>query len=103
MLWPPAGTRLPPTNTDGRHLIELRQLADRVEHDGVGARLRVDRQLAPPIVDESFMAAEALDLVESFGMARGDDQQRVGPPRLCTRLNARMTGSSSPFTCCPRR
>ena len=30
----------------GRQLIELRQLADRVEHDDVGARLGVDRQLA---------------------------------------------------------
>ena len=30
----------------GRQLIELRQLADRVEHDDVGARLGVDRQIA---------------------------------------------------------
>ena len=32
----------------GGHLIELRQLADRVEHDDVGARLGVDRQLGAP-------------------------------------------------------
>ena len=31
-----------------RELIELRQLADRVEHDDVGARLGVDRQLRSP-------------------------------------------------------
>ena len=31
-----------------RHLIELRQLAERVEHDDVGARLGVDRQLGTP-------------------------------------------------------
>src|SRR6266545_3314797 len=77
---------------DGCKLIELRQLADRVEHDRVGARLRVDRQLRPSDRDESFMATEALDLVEPFGMARGDDQQRVGTrgPDAIERANDRL-------------
>ena len=32
----------------GRQLIELRELAERVEHDDVGAGFRVDRQVGPP-------------------------------------------------------
>src|SRR5947207_6874572 len=77
---------------DGCQLIELRQLADRVEHDRVGARLRVDRELRPPERHESFRAAEAFDLVEPFGMAGGDDQQRVGTrgPDTIERANDRL-------------
>ena len=58
----------------GRHLVELRQLADRVEHDDVGARLGVDRQLGAPRGDEAGVARQPLDFVEALGLARRDDQ-----------------------------
>ena len=47
-----------------RDLIELRQLADRVEDHRVGARLGVDRQLAAANRGQPFRLAEPLDFVE---------------------------------------
>ena len=61
-----------------RHLIELRQLADRVEHDDVGARLGVDRQIRSADGDESGLARQPLDLAEPLGLARREDRQRAG-------------------------
>ena len=63
----------------GGHLIHLRQLADRVEHHDVDAGLGVDRQLGPPRDPPAAAPREPLDLVESFGLPRRDDQQRVAP------------------------
>src|SRR5262245_27450156 len=61
---------------DRRHLIELRQLADRVEDDDVGARLRVDRQLRAARGDEARLAREALHFAKAFGLPRRENGQR---------------------------
>ena len=60
-----------------RDLIELRELADRVEDHGVGARLGVDRQLAAADRRQPFALTEALDFGEPLRMPRREDQQRV--------------------------
>ena len=74
-------------------LIELRQLADRVEDHRVGARLGVDRQLAAAHRGQPFALAQPLDFGEPLRMPRGEDQQRVAARRVVrTRLNARITG-----------
>ena len=88
---------------DGRHLIELRQLADRVEHDDVGARLGVDRQLGAARGDEAGVAREALDLAEPLGLARREDRQRAAA--ACA-LHARTRAARPPprrASCCRRR
>ena len=61
-----------------RNLIDLRELADGVEHDDVGARLGVDRQIGSPDGDERLIARQLRDFGEPLGMARRDDEQRVG-------------------------
>ena len=58
-------------------LIELRELADRVEDHRVDARLGVDRQLAAPHRRQPLLPAQALDLGEPLRMPRGENQQRV--------------------------
>ena len=68
----------------GGELIELRQLADRVEHDDVGARLDVDGQLAAAARRKPLVAGEPLDLGESIRLAGRDNRERarriVDPP-----------------------
>ena len=59
----------------GRQLIELRQLADRVEDDDVGARLGVDRQIGSPDGDESLFARQPLHFAEPLGLPRREDQR----------------------------
>ena len=59
----------------GGELIELRQLADRVEDDDVGARLGVDRQLGSPRRDEPGVARQPLDFAEALGLARRQDER----------------------------
>ena len=61
----------------GGQLIQLRQLSHRVEHDDVGPRLRVDRQLRTPYRDESGVAGEAFDLAEALGLPRRQHRQRA--------------------------
>ena len=65
----------------GRDLVELRELADGVEHDDVLARLGVDRQIAAARGLPSGAPRELLHLGEALGLARRDDQQRVGDAR----------------------
>ena len=79
-----------------RHLIELRQLADRVEHHDVGARLGVDRQLRSPRRDEPGLAREPLDFGEPLRMTRRENQQRMQASIALTRSNAFRTAASSP-------
>ena len=62
-------------------LIELRQLADRVEHDRIGARLGVDRQRRAADGGEPFMTAQPLDFAEALRMPRRQDEQRVAARR----------------------
>jgi hypothetical protein len=65
MLCPPAGTRLPPTNTG-------------VEDHGIGLRLGVDRQLRPADGGQPLLPAQTLHFVEALGMPRREHEQRVG-------------------------
>ena len=65
----------------GRHLVELRELADGVEDHDVDARLGVDGELGAAGDAPARLLRQPLDLVEAFGLARRDDQQRVAPGR----------------------
>ena len=81
---------------DGRDLVELRQLANRVEHDDVGARLGVDGQLGSRRTATALAPRDVLDLGEPV---RADAARRSAAPtasRSLIRRNARSTGSSSP-------
>ena len=88
----------------GRDLIELRQLADRVEHDDVGARLGVDRQLGPArdVTKPASRASRSTSpnrsgwrgamISSALGMRRLDARERrAAPPPL------------RPASCCRRR
>ena len=85
----------------GRQLIELRQLADRVEHDDVGARLGVDRQLGSPHGGEAGVARQPLDLAEPLGLPRRQDRAARRATVVLMRANARSTAASSPRTVLP--
>ena len=61
----------------GRHLIELRQLAERIEHDDVGARLGVDRELGSSRRDVPGLARDPLHLGEPFRLTRRQDHEHV--------------------------
>ncbi len=76
MLCPPWSTRLPPTKTTVATWKSVRQLADRVEDDDVGARLGVDGQLRAPHDAEALVAGERLGLAEALRLARRHDEQR---------------------------
>ena len=65
----------------GRDLEQLRELADRVEDDDVVARLGIDAQLAAARDVPAGAAGQPLDVVEPLGLARRDDEQRVGHRR----------------------
>ena len=86
----------------GRDLVQLRQLADGVEHDDVLARLGVDRQLAPARDLPSAAARQLLDLVEPLGLARRDDQQHVGHARADALERLEAPASPRPSACWPR-
>ena len=106
MLWPPVVDEAAADEHRRGDLIELRQLADRVEHDDVGARLGVDRQLgAARDVPKPPRARQPLDLVEPLGLAAARrSAARSGtraldaleglearlPPRPCSVLPAMM-------------
>ena len=61
----------------GRQLIDLRELADGVEHHDIGAGFGVDGQLRAPRRGEAFAARDVHHLGEPILVARRDDQQRV--------------------------
>ena len=65
-----------------RHLVKLRQLADRIEHNDVGARLRVDWQLGTPDGDETGIAREPFCFAEPLRMPGRHDAQRTRGQRL---------------------
>src|SRR5262249_27149322 len=67
---------------DGGDLVDLRQLADRVEHDDVGARFRVDWKLGSPRGHEPGVASQMLDLAEAFRLPRRKDRQGARHRRL---------------------
>ncbi len=48
-----------------RELVELRELAKRVEHDDVRARIGVDRQIGSPHGDEAFVTRQPFDFAET--------------------------------------
>src|SRR5207244_2534177 len=54
----------------GRQLVDLRELADGVEHDDVGAWFRVYRQLGSPRGDQTGVACEPLHFAEALRLAR---------------------------------
>ena len=54
----------------GGDLIELRQLANRVEDHRIRLRLRIDRQLAAADRGESLVPAQSLDFCEPLGVTR---------------------------------
>ena len=88
----------------GRQLIELRQLAERVEHDDVGARLGVDRQIGSPDGHEAGVARQALDLAEPFGLPRRQDRPARPAIVALMRANARKHGALlAAHACCRRR
>ena len=60
-----------------RDLVERRELADRVEHDDVGARIGVHGQLRAARRGETFTARDVHHLGEAILVARRDDEQRV--------------------------
>ena len=85
---PPVHRRLEDVVAAGRHqaaadkghrrqLIDLRQLADGVEHDDVGARIGVDGQLGPPRGGKALPARDVHHLGEPVGVPRRQDQQRL--------------------------
>src|SRR5438093_12279585 len=58
-------------------LIELRELADGVEHDDVGPGLGVDRQLGAAGGDKPGLARDALGLGEALRRARRENADGV--------------------------
>ena len=66
----------------GGELVELGELADRIEQNHIGARLGVDRELRPANRDEARFAREAFGLAEALRLTRCDDRNRRGQTRL---------------------
>src|SRR5262245_14687462 len=62
---------------DGRNLVKLCELTDRVQYDGICARLGINRQLAPADHSEPLVPAQPLHFVKAFGVPCRDDEQRV--------------------------
>ena len=75
----------------------------RVEHDDVGARLGVDRQLRPPRGDEPGVARQPLDFGEALGLPGRQDRERAGQRRLDPRERAQDTPPPRLASCCRRR
>ena len=63
---------------DGGNLIELRELADRVENHRIRIRFGVDRQLGSPNRRQPFLTAQPLGVGEALRMPRRQHQQRAG-------------------------
>jgi len=61
------------------NLVQLRELADRVEDDHVDARFGVDGQLLAPRHAPAALLREALGLDEALRLPRRDDEQRIAP------------------------
>ena len=85
----------------GRELIELRELADRVEDDDVGARLGVDRQLGPAHGDEPGVARPGARLRRSARAGAAPGSRSAPGVVVLIRANARSTAASSPRTVLP--
>ena len=66
MLCPPGGHEAAAHEHHRAHLVHGGQLANRVEHDDVGARLGVDRQVVPANGAEALLLGQPHDLVEAF-------------------------------------
>src|SRR4029453_13438963 len=67
-----------PDEAGGVPLIELGELANRVEDDDVVPRLRIHAQLAPSSDVPARLTREPIDLLEPFRFPRRDDEERSG-------------------------
>ena len=87
-----------------RHLVELRQLADRVEHDDVGARLGVDRQLASAAtVTKPASRASRSTSPNRSGWRGASTSSALGMRRLDARERAEDRRLLALASCCRRR
>ena len=83
---------------DGRDLKQVRQLADRVEDDDVGARLGVDGELGAPHDAQALGARERFGLGEALGLARRDDRAAPSGARGARRRTPPAPALSSPLS-----
>ena len=84
-----------------RQLIELRQLADGVEDDDVGARLGIDRQLGPARWSQTPRRAPAARLLRTARDGGAPVIASAPGVVVLIRANARSTAASSPCTVLP--
>ena len=84
----------------GRQLVDLRQLAERVEHDDVGARIGVDRQIGSPCVTNPSSRASRSTSPNRSGW-RGARISSAPGASVLMRANARSTAASSVFIVLP--
>ena len=86
---------------DRRDLVDRGQLADRIDHDDVAARLGVDRQLGAARGLPALPAAPAASTSPKRSGCRGASTSSAFGDVDRTRRNARSTAASSPFIVLP--